>query len=90
MTITRTDDGEFLATSHTEPGRLYRLPANGQTCPCRGFAIRKDCRHRDGVREYQHTYDTRLALLGCLGDPTPEQHALATADACQTVEQMEF
>lgn len=31
--------------------------------------------------EHRLTYDTRLAILGCYGTPTAEQHNMAVAEA---------
>jgi len=36
-------DGDFYATSVSEPGRLY--PLTPQSCGCRGFATHRRCRH---------------------------------------------
>ncbi len=36
-------DGDFWATSVSEPGRLY--PVGPESCGCRGFATHRRCRH---------------------------------------------
>lgn len=36
-------NGDFYATSVSEPGRLY--PVGPESCGCRGFATHRRCRH---------------------------------------------
>jgi hypothetical protein len=33
--------------------------------------------------EAQYRYDERLAILGCYGEPTMEQHLIAYREACE-------
>jgi hypothetical protein len=88
MTIIREEDGDYLATSASEPGRRYRISKTVTRCSCRGFQTHQHCRHIAGVTEYIHTYETRLALMGVLDEPDHLQHTLATQEARRTVEQM--
>lgn len=40
------------------------------------------------AREAYVCYETRLGILGVVGDPTPEQHAMAKEEADKLVEEL--
>ena len=88
MTLIREANGEFVAPSRSEPGRNYRITLAPARCSCRGFGVHRSCRHLDAAVEYDHTYQTRLALLGCLGEPDHLQHTIATAEANHAVQNL--
>lgn len=88
MILMREPNGEFVAPSRSEPGRNYRITLAPARCSCRGFSVHRSCRHLDAAVEYDHTYQTRLALLSCLAEPTHLQHTLATEEAQQTINRL--
>jgi hypothetical protein len=38
--------------------------------------------------EWQYLYNERLALLGCFGQPTPEQHKIAKDEADKAIRKL--
>ncbi len=69
--LMRDTDGEYWATSISEPGWLYRLEPD--SCGCRGFAMYRRCRHVAALH----------AHLGWLDpEPTPPAQALPEPDTC--------
>jgi len=69
--LMRDTDGEYWATSVSEPGWLYRLEPD--SCGCRGFAMHRRCRHVAALH----------AHLGWLDSPEPTPPAPAPCSECQ-------
>jgi len=57
--LMRDTEGNYWATSVSEPGMLYRLEPD--SCECRGFAMHRRCRHLAALH----------AHLGWLENPDP-------------------
>jgi hypothetical protein len=59
--LKRTTEGEFWATSVSEPGKLY--PVTATSCGCRGFHAHGRCRHLAALLSHQGKLESPIVEL---------------------------